>query len=233
MIVRPLRAWVHYHVLSQLDLGRDAANLYRPQPQVAWGAELLSAYRSAPDCLVLQHAPMTGKTSASAPLEAALDDAVQAVWATVEATWQADDASERHARFHAEVTPALMACRRAAHGGEPPPLLIWDVPALGRHGRAARTATHRIVATSLAEPSAHLFCQILHEEIHPVTDPIVRDMLGDLGGRDTRVDSPGFMLHRALEIAAVEGGRQVIESTAPQFGDAYAQWCAAHGMDTR
>jgi hypothetical protein len=230
MIVRPLRAWVHYHVLSQLDLGRDAANLYRPQPLAEWAIALLDAYRSAPDRLVLQHAPMTGQTSANAPLEAALDEAVQAVWSTVESAWQADDAHARHARFHEEVAPALMACRRVANGGEPPALLIWDVPALGRHGRAAQTATHRIVATSLAEPSEHVFCQILHEEMHPVTDPLVREMLGDLAGRDTQVGSAGFMVHRALEIAAVEGGRQIIESTAPQFRDAYAAWCAAHGM---
>lgn len=230
MIVRPLRAWVHYAALSHLDLGRDAANLYRPHPRVSWADALLEAYRAAPDRLVVQHAPITGHTSASAELEAAMDVATATLWPDIEAAWQADDASDRHARFHLEVAPALFACRRAACGREPAPLLIWDVPALGRHGRAAATATHRVVATSLAESSAHVFCQILHEEMHPVTDPLVHELLGDLDERDTRADSAGFMVHRALEVAAVEGGRQIVESTAPEFAAAYAVWCAAHGM---
>lgn len=232
LIVRPLRAWVHYHVLSHLDLGADAANLYRPGAAAEWAPAVLSAYRRAPDRLRLQHTPMTGKSSQDRGLRTAFDAASVRVWAEIEARWRRDPPQERHARFHVEVAPALMACRAAARGATPPPLIIWDVPALGRHGRAAGVDGNRVVATSLAEPSPHVFCQVLHEEMHPITDPIVAEMFEglDLSARDTHVDGAGYALHRALEVAAVEGGRQIVEQVAPQFSEAYSRWCAAHGM---
>lgn len=233
LVDRPLRAWVHYHVLSHLDLGADAANLYIPGQRARWAEPLLAAYRRAPDRLRLQHTPITRQSTEDPQLLAAFEQARAAVWSAVEAAWERDDAFERNTCFHRDISPALMACRRAAYGDvQPPLLLVYDVPALGRHGRGARAGDARVVATSLAEPVEHVFCQVLHEEMHPITDPLVAEMFEgvDLGARDTHVGGAGYTLHRALEVAAVEGGRQIVEQAAPQFADAYARWCAAHGM---
>lgn len=229
MIIRPLRAWVHYHVLAHLDLGADAANIFDGST-APWARDLRTAYGLAPDRLHLQHTPMTGRSSADPRLASAFDVALRACWPAVESAWQTDRPEDRHERFHIEVAPALDACRRMAWGGHPPPILIWDVPALGRHGRAAHKGAQRIVATSLAEPSEHVFCQILHEEMHPISDPIVADMFGGLGTRDTRAGSGGYAIHHALEVAAVEAGRQIVEQAAPQLRAAYGRWCAMNGM---
>lgn len=230
MIVRPLRAWTHYHVLAQIDLGPDAANLFAGGPSPPWARALSDAYRRSGDRLALQHTPMTQRSTTDPTLRAAFDAALAAVEPALEQAWQRDRPEERHERFHLEVAPALEACRRHAWGGRPPPLLVWDVPALGRHGRAAAANGRRIVATSLAEASDHVFCQILHEEMHPISDPLVAELLGDLGARDTRAGSGGFIIHRALETAAVEAGRQIVEQAAPQLRAAYARWCAANGV---
>lgn len=232
LIVRPLRAWVHYHVLSHLDLGADAANIFRAEARSAWVAGLLDAYQNASDRLRVQHTPMTEKGSQDDRLRTGLQAARDAVWPAVEVAWQRDEPQDRHERFYLEVAPALQACRAAANGAAPPPLIVWDVPALGRHGRAAQVNGNRVVATSLAEPSEHVFCQVLHEEMHPVTDPLVAEMFEgvDMRTRDTHIDGAGYALHRALEVAAVEGGRQIIEQVAPRFAPAYARWCAVHGM---
>lgn len=230
MLVRPLRAWIHYHVLAQLDLGADAANIHAGDPPPAWATALLARYQAAPDRLALQHTPMTGRTTADPTLQAAFDAAVEASTPTIEHAWQTDDPQPRHERFHLEVAPALQACRRLAWSGAPPPLLIWDVPALRHHGRAAHNGKTRIVATSLAEPSDHVFCQLLHEEMHPVSDPIVAEMFGGLSTRDTRAGTPGFAIHHALEVAAVEAGRQIVDQAAPQLRAAYRRWCARNGM---
>lgn len=233
LIVRPLRAWVHYAVLAALDLGADAANLFGGDTP-SWAGDLLAAYRAAPDRLRLQHTPMTGHESADPALRDAFTRAVTRVQPAIERAWQVDDPQERHERFHVEIAPALEACRRHAWAGSPPPLIVWDVPAVGRHGRAATVQGRRVVATSLAEPSDHVFCQILHEEMHPVSDPIVAEMFGGgLSARETRAGSAGFALHRALEVAAVEAGRQIVEQAAPQMRAAYHRWCAAHGMADR
>ena len=232
LIVRPLRAWVHYHVLSHLDLGADAANLFRADTRSAWASALLETYQNTPDRLRVQHTPMTETCSQNMALRSGLQAARDAVWSTVELAWQRDEPQDRHERFYLEVAPALQACRAAANGATPPPLIIWDVPALGGNGRAAPIKGNRVVATSLAEPSDHVFCQVLHEEMHPVTDPLVAEMFDgiDMRARDTHVDGAGYVLHRALEVAAVEGGRQIVEQVAPRFAPAYARWCAAHGM---
>ncbi|MEZ4435894.1 MAG: hypothetical protein R3F65_26145 [bacterium] len=36
-ITRPFHAWLHYHVLSHLDLGRDGGSLYDPAARPAAG----------------------------------------------------------------------------------------------------------------------------------------------------------------------------------------------------
>jgi hypothetical protein len=108
--------------------------------------------------------------------------------------------------------------------GEPPPLLILDCPALRLAGRAATRDGTRVIAVSLAQDPGHVLCQTIHEEIHAVTDPVVRS--GRSGLQDTRADSPGFALHRDLEHAAIEVGDALIAARTPQWSAAYARWRA-------
>ncbi|MCA9654818.1 MAG: hypothetical protein KC501_33185, partial [Myxococcales bacterium] len=112
--------------------------------------------------------------------------------------------------------------------GPPPPLIVLDCPALGLAGRGGADERGRVVAVSLAAPIEHLLCQILHEEVHAITDPVVRTQGGG-ATQDTRAGTPGHALHAALEHAALEVGRAVIEARAPAWSQAYARWQARFG----
>ena len=84
---------------------------------------------------------------------------------------------------------------------------------------------------SLAEPAEHVLCQVLHEETHVVTDPIVcAQWPADGPARDTAVGSAGYERHRALETAAVEVGEAVIAARAPRWLDAYRRWRGRYGV---
>ncbi|MCB9550204.1 MAG: hypothetical protein H6706_30785 [Myxococcales bacterium] len=235
-VARPRPAWLAYHVLAHLDLGADAASLYDPRlPDRPWRAALAEALATDADPLRAQFIGLRAADVAQlglgdGPLGAAWRAALDAEAPAIEAALDLDDPRAREARFAAEVEPDLARARDALWGGRPPPLVILDVPALGRRARAMTLpGGERRVATSLAAPADHLLCQILHEEVHPHSDALVRAALGGLGGRDTRVDQPGFALHQALEVAAVEGGRQIIERVLPGRAAAYRAWCARHG----
>ncbi len=233
-VERPLHAALLYHVLSHLDLGRDAASLYDPRrPKPAWVEPLRAAYRADPQRLrvhFLAHWTADLETLDAALGEVELADALgvalRAARATVEAALARDDAAARHARFEAEVVPALTRCRDALHAGAAPPLRVLDVPALGPHGRGLGLPRERVVAVSLAPPSDHVFCQVLHEEVHPITDPRVQAAWRGEETRDTRAGSAGHALHAALEKAALDEGADVIAAEAPEFVEAYARWCA-------
>jgi hypothetical protein len=47
--------------------------------------------------------------------------------------------------------------------------------------------------------------------------------------RDTRPGTPGWNLHKALEVAAVEGGRQIVEGHVKHRKADYAAWCRRVG----
>lgn len=233
-VERPLHAALLFHVLSHLDLGRDAASLYDPRrPKPPWLEPLRAAYRADPQRLrvhFLAHwtADLATLDAALGPgkLADALRVALRAERAAVEAALARDDAAARRARFEAEVAPALTRCRDALHAGAAPPLRVLDVPALGPHGRGLGLPRERVVAVSLAPPSDHVFCQVLHEEVHPITDPRVQAAWRGERTRDTRAGSAGHALHAALEAAALDEGADVIAACAPEFVEAYARWCA-------
>jgi hypothetical protein len=231
----PLHAGLHYHVLSHLDLGRDSASIYQPRPVVpSWVAALSAAYRHSPERLGLQFVPLwTADLEAldgglgTGPMAAAMRVALDAERPAVESARALDDRAARRQRFEAEVRPDLQRARAWLYGGSAPPLRILDVPALGAHGRAMAVRGGRVVAVSLAEPSEHIFCQILHEETHPVSDPTVAR---SGGRRDTRAGSAGYEAHAALERAAVLKGAEAVAAATPGRADAYARWCARYGI---
>jgi hypothetical protein len=81
---------------------------------------------------------------------------------------------------------------------------------------------HR-VAVSLAEPDEHVLMQVLHEEVHPVSDPHVELPAGS-GPRDTRAGADGFAVHAALEDLAVRTTEALLQVHAPELVPAFVRW---------
>lgn len=232
-----------FHVLAHLELGRDAASIYdETLPERAWVAGLREAYEAAPGRLHVQglglrhreglerlrDAPPPGLRDAAGRrlLERLLDasaserEAFVSAWAATER-----EAEARRDEVAARIGEPLDVLRRALweEHGEPPPLTVLDCPALGLAGRGASDSHGRIVAVSLAAPIDHLLCQILHEEIHPITDPVIRESMPSFS-QDTRAGTPGHALHAAIEHAAIEVGEALILARAPAWAEAYARW---------
>lgn len=232
-----------FHVLAHLDLGRDAASIFdETLPERAWVAELREAYGKAPGRLQvhavglrhreglegLRGEPPAGlRDAAGRRLIERLLEAMEREREGFVAGWIASG-SEAEARMREvadRIGAPLDVLRRALWEqlGEPPPLTVLDCPALGLAGRGTGDRSGRVVAVSLAAPIDHLLCQILHEEIHPVTDPVVREAM-PAASQDTRTGTPGRALHAALEHAAIEVGEALILARAPEHFAAYARW---------
>jgi len=225
-------------VLARLDLGSDAANIYDPSlPEAPWVAPLLEAYREAPGRLAIQGIALRHGSVESLlrelrfdPPEALADragrrlvarfaGAVRAVSAGLSADWSA-----ARPVVPARVGLGLSKLRRAMwHGREAPSLVVLDAPALGPSGRAVQVGAERRVAVDFAQEPMHLLCQVLHEEMHGVTDPLV---LAEWSGgpRDTAVGSDGYALHQALESVAVEATEVFLAARAPELIEAFEGW---------
>ncbi len=237
-----------FHVLAHLDLGHDAASLFdETLPERPWAAALREAYAAAPGRLQLhalglwhragieslREAPPAGlRDPAGRRLLIGVLDAMASERAAFMRSWEvsASEAEARRAQVAARLTEPLGVLRQALWEphGDPPALTVLDCPALDLAGRATSDAHGHIIAVNLAAPIDHLLCQIFHEEVHPVTDPIVRDsMAGD--AQDTRVGTPGHALHVAIEHAAIVVGEAVIEARAPAWREAYTRWRARFG----
>ncbi len=108
-------------------------------------------------------------------------------------------------------------------GRDAPPLRILHAPALGPNGRATRVGAERRVAVSLTQDPDHVLCQVLHEEIHPITDPIV---LAERKERDrsTTRGAPGFGLHAELETVAVAATEAFLAARSPDLLPAFVRW---------
>ncbi len=245
-LLRSPEAALCYHVLAHLDLGRDAASVFDATlPDHPWVAALREAYLEAPGRLGLQ---MIGLRCPRASLAALCDDppaslsdeagrrlldrffrAAEAEREVFMAGWERlrETAEARLVQLEAALTEPLQLLRGALweRMGAPPPLTVLDCPALDRAGRGASTDHGRVVAVCCQAPLEHLLCQILHEEIHPVTDPLLRKD-GLVGSQDTRAGSPGYTVHAALERTALEVGEALILARAPRWAAAYRTWRA-------
>ncbi len=232
-----------FHVLAHLDLGRDAASVYdETLAERGWVEGVREAYGAAAGRLQvhalglryregiegLREVPPPGlRDAAGRRLLEGLLDAMASERGEFMRGWEASgsEADARRAEVAARLGEPLDVLRRALweQHGEPPPLTVLDCPALGLAGRGANDRNGRVVAVSLAAPTEHLLCQILHEEIHPVTDPAIRETMPSTP-QDTRAGTTGHALHAALEHAAVEVGEALILARAPEWSTAYARW---------
>ena len=230
-----------FQVLSWLDMGADAASLYDPsQPPRPWVAPLLQAWRGAPRRLhaqvlalrfhdpaeliqrLRQRPPAPLRGEADGALARALADAIQAEAAAFGAAW-----ATRPALSGDRLIPALTELRIALYAGQdrdPPPLRVLDCPALGRAGRATSYDGERLVAVSLEQPFEHALMQVLHEEVHPVTDPLVLAEWQDDTPRDTQAGSAGHALHQRLEGVAIGATQALLQARAPRWLPAFDAW---------
>lgn len=228
------------HVLAHCDLGRDAASTFDATlPREPWVPALEAALDRSSDRLLVQvlglrYEAVDGLLRAlerdvEPVLAEALSAALRAEREGFTAGWEAGaDALDAVA---ASVGPELDRLRGAlwAHAEAPvPPLIVVDCPALGGAGRATRTAEGHVVAVSLREDPQHVLLQVLHEEMHPLSDPHVP---GE--GRDTRVGHPGHELHAQREALAVAACEAFLKARAPQLLEGFAVWRARAGVRGR
>jgi hypothetical protein len=228
-----------YGVLAHLDLGDDAASLFDARLVASgWVPELRDAYLGAPDRVAMHGwglwyrqvaeleaaLAVTRVSAAERRLVAGAQTAFSALRASNHARFVADAQAhaQRRTQFERDAVPCLSRLREALYEriGSPPALRVIDCPALAGNGRATEVAGERVVAVSLADPLA--LVQVLHEEIHPVTDGLV----GEIDEPSTQAGSPGFSAHMAMEYAAIDVGEDLVAVHAPELAEAYGQWRA-------
>lgn len=218
-----------YEVLARIDLGRDAANLYdSTRASRPWADALTKAYRAAPGRLLVQAAALVDPDDVRSRLRRMLREGADLALAQcfITALDDLQDApvdwgtpSEALLEAWTELRAALWERRGAL-----PTWRIYDAPALGWAGRATQVAGEQRIAVALSRPADHVVCQVFHEAIHAVTDPVVG--AGPTLSRSTSAEDPGFAIHQRLEEAAVEVGRAIIEARRPALAPAYERWCS-------
>lgn len=234
-VARRFHASLHYYVLVQLDLGRDAANIFAPaDPRPVYADALQALYLASAGTIALQVLPL--RTSDLAGLLGTLDQHQMRIDPELQDAWAAalrEEMGRFGPAFRRGTTDAAQAALGtikpdldllrialwALQDKSPPPLTLLDVRALGRHARASAHAGERLVATSLSQPADHVLCQVFHEECHAISDRLV-----PTANRETRAGTAGFATHQRIEAAAVELGDRVIRAVAPHVSPAYTRW---------
>lgn len=216
-------AW--FRVLSSLVLPGDAASLH--DPAAAPDPELEAAYAAAPGRLLV-HAHGLGWRDGAARPEGTGNADDDALLALVVARLRPDPPPDaRRLREVASWLPERLApLRERMWQGRPPPLRVLHVPALGRCGRGAIVDGEHRVAVSLDQPDEHVWMQVLHEEMHPVTDPYVLAERPRGEVRDTRSGAEGHALHAALEDLAVRTTEALLRAHHPEALPAFSRWLA-------
>lgn len=217
---RPFHAWLHYGVLRCVSPGvsvRGGHDTHR-RPR-RWLAPLRAALAEAGAAGRVQVLPLHAK-SYEAMGEAAgdgpLGEALRAAWAAeyeaVAAAWQSDHAyGPRLGRFWGAVAEALTRCSTELWAGDPPPLAVLDVPALGRSARGLAVDGQRVVAVDLELRPEAVFARVLGEAV-----------LADAAALDDRrsAAAPAWTPPAALERA-----RAAVERAAVEMLPAFDLWC--------
>ena len=236
-ITRSPAADVAYGLLSQVDLGADAANLFAGGTQPPWAGPLRIAYRTAPGRLSLQvvglwhdevdalrAALRDGPPGLQDPegrrLASAFVDAIDRFGEGL--VCAPDEHARRRDAFEAAVGEDLRRLRAAlwTDTAEFPALRLVDCAALGTAGRATWAGDVHVVAISLDRDPVAALMQAVHEQVHAVTDPPASAM----HGRATERDAEGYAMHARIEDDAIAFGRDLIARVTPRHAEAYARW---------
>ncbi len=235
-LVRARFADLHYRVLRHLDLGGRRADLHRADtPDRPWVKPLTRAYRQCSRPMLVQVLPLAmlgageqalDPTSAVSWLRTATGDeslaeAFRTAYAALDETHLEPPYASAHRRDRAKrtlehIADDLVRLRQklwARVGEDPGRLRLVDLPSLETsggwtRGRATTAEGERLVGVSLHVPPERALVQILHEEVHRLTDPAV----GTAAGVET------------IEEVAVEVGEAVIEATLPALAETYRRW---------
>lgn len=232
----PLHAQLYYEVLSLIDLGQDAANLYRGK-SATWSEELASLF-NVPGAIYLQGIPLwtrdlehlfTALEEGFRPLDThesrVLRQRLQDVLSNVAAGFEHKELPSLSLELE-----ELDALRQKLWSEAAPPLEVWHIPALGdgqfTHGRAMSLKSKRVVAVSLNVAPEQALVQIIHEDTHALTDPPIRLEFG--GAQETRRGSRGHALHKRLESAVIANNLALFEEHAPHLLPAFERWCGRY-----
>lgn len=240
---RAFHIQLHYHVLSFLDLGMDAASLYQPRAiSTEWVDELQHSYIAERTLAQsLQHAPLLVRNlegllqhlqSKEGGVFARMANALLSERTEQEHLWlqtseEANTAIESFLRLFGDDLILLRSALWGRIQKVSPPLFLFHTPALGLHGRGIGGASYRCCAVSLSGELEHAFCQTFHEEVHAISDYEVEQKLAPsqkLSARETHVGAKGFSLHREMERHAVELGDELIRTHSPSHLKAYQRW---------
>lgn len=238
----PAHAALYYQVLAQLDLGRDAANLFRDDLVAASKLteedrqSLVDAYLKTPNRIVAQILPLLvddlptlsrllarrvppSSDPFAKELLAQILEAIETAKVNFRPT-TSRDVTALAARLE-DLREFLWA------PDTPPPLELWDCPALlsgnATHARATQRKDRHIIALSFDASDEEFLIQVLHEDTHPLTDPPIRAGFAGVS-QDTQAGSVGFQLHRALETAVVERNQELFEEHAKDLLEPYVRW---------
>ncbi len=223
-VSRPFHAWLHYHVLSHVDLGPSAVSLFDPRRRWRpWVEPLRRALLESPGRGRAQVLPLMTRDYGSLyhaagddPLGVSLRDAWTFEHGRATAEWQSDERyGERLQRFWGGTADRLARCRATLWGGAAPDLTILDVPALAAHGRGRTVGHRRFVAADLGQPPEHVLFRVLHEEAH--AREITRRATAMDGGDD-------WTLHGGLGATAMQRASALIEAEAPEIRPAFQRW---------
>lgn len=249
-----------FALMARMDLGRDAAGCYDAAAgarltalEAAWDAApgrlslIPLAMREAdPAALIrrLRSPPPALQDAAGSRLAALFADAMEREFrdAPAEPLFPPSAAALPIPQLLADALPELRRLLYEAHGA-PPPLTLLHCPALGPRARATALDGQRLIAADLGQPPEPLLMQILHEEVHVVTDAVataewLEQRRTDAGtpdqatdpatdpapDRDTRPGRPGYALHRELEEVALSATEALLTARAPGWLPAFYRW---------
>jgi len=239
-----------YHVLAHVDLGRDAANLLRPDLAARsalpgpFAAEFRARIRAlqadheqAPWPAALQAVPLSPEARATA-VRAMGRARVEAVEEAALVGWRAHLAPARVGRMDAlrlraaacrdDVAEVLEMAAPRLFPATPPPILLVPCESLQDAARAVSVGRTFVVACEAGEasPRVRTVLQVLHEVCHAATDPLLpRRTAAD--PYSTRPGDPGHDAHTARERAALAAGWLALEGSP--WRPRYAAWCARIG----
>lgn len=218
---RPFHAWLHFDVLSHVELGGSPSSVHDAErPWRPWISPLREAIRASErrvDRLALQTVNYTAMHRAAG--DDTLGDALRHAWGVeygrVSAAWQADDDyGERLERFWQQAAGLVTRCRMMLTPAEAPPLLLLDVPALAR-ARSVDQDGVRVMAVDLRQAPAELVCRIVHEDARAHVARTTDTRYGAGYGLD------GAAPPMTLDAATIKRAEQAFESAAPDLLNLY------------